>query len=277
MSKHDALTLGEFSTYRPNAEILSVVEETVKRLGLERSQLRVLDYGCGRGRLTLHLLKLGYDAFGVDIDPEVLTNAKDLYDSMDFLAEDRLRLLSQDGTVPFSDGAFHVIVSDQVLEHVADFAKASSEIARLTASGGENLHILPAKWTPVELHLFMPFVHWLPKNILRRGLIGIMVMCGIHPRWKSLASATRRQRAAEYYRYSIEKTYYRSPSAIGSGFIRCGHEVAFAIPQRHFRRLGPLRYFAQMTPFRQALTFLYRTFISIEARTRPKAPSSRPS
>jgi 2-polyprenyl-3-methyl-5-hydroxy-6-metoxy-1,4-benzoquinol methylase len=35
----------------------------------------------------------------------------------------------------------------------------------------------------VEAHLFMPFVHWLPKNAAHKWLIGLFVLAGIEPRW----------------------------------------------------------------------------------------------
>jgi hypothetical protein len=73
------------------------------------------------------------------------------------------------GRAPFPDGCFHALISYQVLEHIEDLAAAAAEWARLTAGGGAGFHIYPPHFRLVEAHLFMPFVHWLPRTPRANG------------------------------------------------------------------------------------------------------------
>ena len=42
---------------------------------------------------------------------------------------------------------------------------------RTIAAPSAALHVFPSQYHVVEQHLRMPFVHWLPKNILRKAAI----------------------------------------------------------------------------------------------------------
>jgi hypothetical protein len=45
----------------------------------------------------------------------------------------RVQLLNDDFTYPFPNGMFDVVLSDQVIEHVADLDLFASEVARISA------------------------------------------------------------------------------------------------------------------------------------------------
>jgi len=65
--------------------------------------------------------------------------------------------------LPFRDGAFDVVFSNSVIEHVGDAAsqqRFASEIARV---GRAYWVQTPNRWFPVEQHLLTPLVHWLPR------------------------------------------------------------------------------------------------------------------
>jgi hypothetical protein len=70
--------------------------------------------------------------------------------------------------LPFRDGAFDVVFSNSVIEHVGD-ADSQRRFAREVARVGRAYWVqTPNRWFPVEQHLLTPLVHWLPKPWQRR-------------------------------------------------------------------------------------------------------------
>ena len=66
--------------------------------------------------------------------------------------------------LPFRDGAFDIVFSNSVIEHVGD-AASQERFAREVARVGRSYWVqTPNRWFPVEHHLLTPFVHWLPRS-----------------------------------------------------------------------------------------------------------------
>ena len=66
--------------------------------------------------------------------------------------------------LPFRDGAFDIVFSNSVIEHVGD-AASQERFAREVARVGRAYWVqTPNRWFPVEQHLLTPFVHWLPRS-----------------------------------------------------------------------------------------------------------------
>jgi hypothetical protein len=66
--------------------------------------------------------------------------------------------------LPFRDGAFDLVFSNSVIEHVGDRASQQA-FAREVARVGRSFWVqTPNRWFPVEQHLFTPLVHWLPRS-----------------------------------------------------------------------------------------------------------------
>lgn len=243
MSKHDALTAEEAASYKPHSEILRYIADQNENESERFKNLKILDWGCGRGRLVAYLLDRGADAFGVDIDPDTIGNARGYFDLRGYNASDHLRALDDKSKTDFPDQYFDVIVSDNVLEHVADLDSIFKEMARLTKPGGRSFHLFPARFTLFEGHLCMPLVHWLPKNRLRRRMIHLFTASGVEPHWGELDKMDCSKKADIYFRYSCDKTFYRAPGHIletASRYGFAGRLVAGDHPrmQRVFDKLG---------------------------------------
>jgi SAM-dependent methyltransferase len=70
--------------------------------------------------------------------------------------------------LPFRDGAFDVVFSNSVIEHVGD-AESQLRFAHEVARVGRAYWVqTPNRWFPVEQHLLTPLVHWLPKSWQKR-------------------------------------------------------------------------------------------------------------
>jgi SAM-dependent methyltransferase len=95
--------------------------------------VRLLDVGVGRGRSLRYVEPLGVAErvrwFGIDLDPR-------LAERLHRAATWRALLADASRGLPFRDGAFDVVLCEQVLEHLDDPAAALREIARVLRPGG---------------------------------------------------------------------------------------------------------------------------------------------
>src|SRR5262249_3422876 len=91
----------------------------------------VLDLGCNNGWGTLVVGEAARRAVGVDVSPSALEEARRSATSanIEFREVDGHRL-------PFADGEFDIVVSCQVLEHVADYGSYLGEIKRVLRPDG---------------------------------------------------------------------------------------------------------------------------------------------
>jgi 2-polyprenyl-3-methyl-5-hydroxy-6-metoxy-1,4-benzoquinol methylase len=105
----------------------------LNRLGLTRQGGRLLDLGCGTGRLTVELAARGYDVYGVDINPDFVEIAQDKVKTRGVSAH---FMTSPAERLPFDDKFFDICIANSVLEHVTDWKKTISEVARILKPGG---------------------------------------------------------------------------------------------------------------------------------------------
>lgn len=91
--------------------------------------MRVLDAGCGEGLLSILAAQKGAIVTGCDI------SAPNIEAAQKFAAAEGavVTFLEADAeNIPFPDNSFDLVFSSHVLEHLPDFDKGVSEIARLT-------------------------------------------------------------------------------------------------------------------------------------------------
>ena len=225
MSKHNILSTREAVQYNPNPEILRYILGDKKFDDTVLRGLKVLDWGCGRGRMVAYLLKEGIDAYGVDVDYETIKNSKIYFSEAGLDSDKYLHVMRSENQTNFPDGFFDVIISDNVLEHIPDLNTAMTEIMRITKPGGYGFHLFPSRYTLREGHLFMPIIHWLPKNNLRHAAIRLFTALGVEPRWPELTGKTSREKAQIYFDYSCSKTFYRHPRRIIEICARAGMQA----------------------------------------------------
>jgi SAM-dependent methyltransferase len=122
--------------------------------------IRILDYGCGAGKIVRLLRDSALNAFGCDV----------FYDAADYsqVMNDESVLRGwvrqmHDGVIPFSDASFDIVVNNQVMEHVEDLEVVLAEIHRVLRPGGLLLSLFPDRGVWREGHCGIPFLHWFPK------------------------------------------------------------------------------------------------------------------
>jgi len=87
----------------------------------------VLDFGCGRGALIAALQPLGVEAYGLELNSDLLRQV--IPPSLKSL------ITLYDGAFPspFRDAQFRSVMCSEVLEHIPDYQSAVRDIARLTS------------------------------------------------------------------------------------------------------------------------------------------------
>jgi SAM-dependent methyltransferase len=90
---------------------------------------RTLDLGCGEGRLSRDLKRLGHSVVGVDLSPTMLAAAR--------AADPEIEThLADAATLPFENGAFDLVLAFMSLQDIDDYAGAIRESARVLVPGG---------------------------------------------------------------------------------------------------------------------------------------------
>lgn len=186
--------------------------------GRDPGSIRVLDVGCGRGGTVAWLLTRGYDAYGIDVDPRYVDSSRDHLASIG--GDGRVRVVDVEGDYPFDDQTFDVVLSDQVIEHVQELAPLAAQVQRVTKPAGVGLHVFPARWRPVEPHMFVPLAHWLPKGPARSAAIGLAIRLGRSADYFSELDA--RERTRIFASFSETETFYRAPRVIARAFRATG-------------------------------------------------------
>jgi SAM-dependent methyltransferase len=74
--------------------------------------------------------------------------------------------------LPFDDGEFDIVHSNAVVEHVGPWNEQARFVHELVRVSKRGIITTPNRWFPVESHLRVPVVHWLPRpatlTVLRR-------------------------------------------------------------------------------------------------------------
>jgi SAM-dependent methyltransferase len=130
----------------------------------ERLSGRVLDNGCGIGLYLRALAEHARQAVGVEYDRERAAQAGQSAPTVNAAGE----------ALPLPPAAFDLILSHEVLEHVADDRAALKEMARLLRPGGRLVLFVPNRGYPFETHGVywrgryrfgnIPLVNYLPRR-----------------------------------------------------------------------------------------------------------------
>lgn len=109
------------------------------------------------------------------------------------------RVAADGRMLPFADAAFDIAFSNSVIEHVGtrrDQQNFAEEIGRVARSYWVQT---PNRGFPIELHLMLPFIHYLPKTMQRRIIERFTI-------WEVLVRPTEAQRSfyIEHFLNDIE-------------------------------------------------------------------------
>lgn len=133
----------------------------------------LLDFGCGGADIAAMALERGFDAYGVDTYLGVGNSPENLAVAEKKIGP-RVSTVFPGEPMPFEDGFFDIVVSNQVFEHVDDMFPVAKDIARVLRPGGILLALMPTLDVLWEDHLKMPLIHLFPggsktQRILMKG------------------------------------------------------------------------------------------------------------
>ena len=137
------------------------------RLGLRPGD-RVLDVGAGFGRHVFECARRGADVVALDYaeDEVVQTRATEtaMIDAGEIDPERFLGVMRGDATrLPFADGAFDIVITSEVLEHIQDDVSAIAEMVRVLKPGGVFAATVPA-WGPETINWMLSDEYHAPKS-----------------------------------------------------------------------------------------------------------------
>ena len=86
------------------------------------------------------------------------TSFRARYPGIEYVQGDALAL-------PFPDGAFDIVFSNAVIEHVGDTNRQRTFVSEVLRVGRRVFVSTPNRRFPVEVHTRLPLVHWLPAAL----------------------------------------------------------------------------------------------------------------
>jgi SAM-dependent methyltransferase len=89
---------------------------------------RTLDLGCGEGRLSRDLKRLGHNVVGIDVSPAMIAAAQEADPEIETHVADAAQL-------PFPDASFDCVVAHLSLQDVDDLTGTVHEVARVLDPG----------------------------------------------------------------------------------------------------------------------------------------------
>jgi SAM-dependent methyltransferase len=187
-----ALPLASSMTHQ---HILAVANTRIAQLRETTDVIRICDMGYGNGHLlgflaqALPLLNpnLKFEFFGLEVSDSGVQSEGFFDKSVGYLENTapaidwngRLSLVSASDSWPYADDSLHIIVSNQVLEHVFDHKLFFSEVYRTLAVGGYSAHLFPIIHNVWEPHLRIPLVHRINQHQSKIRFIKMMSRLGL--------------------------------------------------------------------------------------------------
>jgi SAM-dependent methyltransferase len=139
-------------------ELRPTADTTVLDVGADE-----LGFGEGDGCATMNFFEELYPW------PERIT-ALGLHDGAGFRARyPRIPYVQGDAcALPFEDGAFDIVFSNAVIEHVGGRDRQRQFVSEAIRVGRRVFITTPNRRFPIEVHTRLPLVHWLPDAVSHR-------------------------------------------------------------------------------------------------------------
>lgn len=237
--------------------------------------LRILDIGCGDGRMIASLQSLAdkympaikVEIYGFDIGEHGFKDSGQMCGTLAYLRErhpatdwsNRIRIISDGEPWGYAEGSFDIALSNQVLEHVEDLLHFLKNLRHVLTPGGRSIHVFPLAHCMQEAHCHVPFSHWIRDFDYRVAWIALLSRMGIGRYWLDrtlLGHETVSRHAIETAKFIECWTSYRSFTQIALAASALGMATSYAFTKdlffaklRQVTRRPPARRYGRWTPF----------------------------
>jgi len=191
-----------------------------------------LDYGCGAGNLTQHLLSLGCTVVASDVTPLFL----DVVRSSFSCPELTTHLLNGADLREFADDSFDLVATYSVLHHVPDYLAIVAEFARVVKRGGVIVIDHEASesfWSPSSVLIEFRQTTTVARPILRR-LMDLLRPSWYAKRWKKFLDPRFQEEGDIHVWPDDHIEWPKVRDVLSSKGIRVVHEVDYLLYQSHF-------------------------------------------
>jgi len=124
-------------------------------------KLTVLDIGTGSGIIAAYLGKKCKKLYSVDVNDERREKREYTFKK------------TKNELLPFENERFDIVISNHVIEHVADQEKHVLEAHRVLKNGGILYLATPNKYALIEPHYKMPLLSWFPNRVSNK-ILGVL-------------------------------------------------------------------------------------------------------
>lgn len=239
-----------------HAHLLNIIAfEIVRRYPSEQTP-RILDVGCGDARFIAYantrlpeLIGRRAELFGVDVDDSGIQREGYFDSALERLHQadpdvdwrTRLRQIGSNEPWPFPPDSFHVIVSNQVGEHLRDLEAFFGQGARVIRAGGFAAHVFPLEQYILEGHTGTPFAHRVLSHDLRQMYLSAFARLHLSrfgPLRRSDAE-TAREFGTTRSDYVSFETWYRTWPEVATAAMAAGWRASYRYtPHLYLLKLG---------------------------------------
>jgi len=120
---------GEIYNQREQDRLARELKAAVMQIGTGQGKPQVLDFGCGAGNLTAHLISAGCEVISSDVSPKFLRLVQDRFGVRTFQ-------LNGENLSGIETESLDMVATYSVLHHVPDYLGILEEFARVLRPGG---------------------------------------------------------------------------------------------------------------------------------------------
>ncbi|THA60928.1 class I SAM-dependent methyltransferase [Streptomyces sp. A0958] len=156
----------------------------------------VVDLGCGPGRVTAHLRDLGLSAYGIDLSPGMVAEARRRHPGLRFEVGTMSALDLADGSLRGAVAWYSLVHTppEELGPYVAEFHRVLSPGGHLLlafkAGGGEGVRLEHAYGHPVDLDVY----RFVPERVA-----GLLVRAGFEVRARLVRAADPAERTPQAF------------------------------------------------------------------------------